>query len=57
MDLYFDRRDGEREYELDHEVRNFDLELERLLAAMLMIGDLDFRFVDDGDILFLVLDR
>ena len=57
MDLDVDRRDGERECELDHEVCNFDLELERLLAAMLMIGDLDFRFVDDGDILFLVLDR
>jgi len=55
-----DKRDRERECELDREVRDLDLELERLLAAtILMFGDLDldFRFVDDGDLLFLVVDR
>ena len=57
MDLDWDRQDRERECELDREVRDLDLELERLLAAILMIGEREFRFVDDRDLLFLDLDR
>ena len=52
-----DRHDREHEYELDCEVRDIGLELERLLAAILMIGEREFCFVDDGDLLFLDLDR
>ena len=57
LDLDLDRRDLERECELDREIRDLELDLEHLFTAILLIGDLDFRFVDDGDILFLVLDR
>ena len=55
-DLDLDRRNRERGLELDCEVRDLDSYLERWLLALLMIGDRDCRFVDDGYLLFLVLD-
>ena len=57
LDLELDRQDRERECELDHKVRDLGLELERSLVAILMIGEREFCFVDDGDLLFLDLDR
>ena len=57
LNLDLDRRDRERECELDREVRDLELDLEHLCTSILLIGDLDFRFLDDGDILFLFLDR
>ena len=48
MDLDWDRQDREHECEVGREVRDLDLEFERLFAAIFVIGEREFRFVDDG---------
>ena len=57
MDLNFDKQDREHEYKLGREVRDLDLELERIFAAIFVIGECEFRFVNDGELLLLDLDR
>ena len=52
-----DRQDRVHECELGRKVRDLDLELERLFPAIFVIGERDFRFVDDGELLLLDLDR
>ena len=54
MDRDWDRQDREQECEVDREVRDFDLGLKRVFAAIFMIGERGFCFVDDDlDLLLL----
>ena len=46
-----DRQDREQERGVDREVRDFDLGLNRVFAAIFMIGEREFRFVDDGELI------
>ena len=49
MDRDWDRQDREQECEVDREVRDFDLGLKRVFAAIFVVGEREFRFVDDGE--------
>ena len=51
MDRDWDRRDREQERGGDREERNFGLGLNRVFAAIFMIGEREFRFVDDGELI------
>ena len=51
MDCDWDRQDREQERGVDREVRDFDLGLNRVFAAIFMIGEREFRFVDDGELI------
>ena len=57
LNLELNRQDRKRDCKLNLKVRDLGLELEVLLAAILMIGERESLFVDDGDLLFLDLDR
>ena len=52
----WDRQDREQERGVDREVRDFDLGLNRVFAAIFMIGEREFRFVDDGELIYDDLD-
>ena len=56
MDRDWDRQDREQERGVDREVRDFDLGLNRVFAAIFMIGEREFRFVDDGELIYDYLD-
>ena len=49
MDRDWDIQDREQEFEVDGEVRDFDLGLKRVFATIFVIGEREFRFVDDGE--------
>ena len=47
MDCDWYIQDREQECEVDREVRDFDLGLKRVFAAIFVVGEREFRFVDD----------
>ena len=51
MDCDWYIQDREQECEVDREVRDFDLGLKRVFAAIFVIGEREFRFVDDGGLI------
>ena len=51
MDCDWYIQDREQECEVDREVRDFDLGLKRVFVAIFVIGEREFRFVDDGGLI------
>ena len=51
MDRDWHIQDREQECEVDREVRDFDLGLKPVFAAIFVIGEREFRFVDDGELI------
>ena len=51
MDRDWYIQDQEQECEVDREVRDLDLGLRRVFAAIFVVGEREFRFVDDGGLI------
>ena len=51
MDRDWDIQYREQECEVDREVRDFDLGFKCVFAAIFVIGEREFRFADDGELI------
>ena len=51
MDRDWDIKYREQECEVDREVRDFDLGFKGVFAAIFVIGEREFRFADDGELI------
>ena len=51
MDRDWYIQDREQECEVDREVRDFDLGLKRVFAAIFVISEREFRFIDEGGLI------